>query len=215
MRVKLLAFFTLVLLNSATNAATVFLFNENFARFGAVSSTGSVLHYNNSSSNGGFSDWTVNNVEILNRELGSLTPLNSGNGTTDYISLGLNDSPTSYISRVINTFIGSTYTVAFHAGSYVSSSPYSVSFGSNSYLLASSSNYGTNGFIPLKKLDFVATELQTTLTFSGASSFGGVVIDNIGVFTNNAPDPVKNSVPLPSSFMLMLAGLGIFKSTRK
>jgi hypothetical protein len=201
----------MLLINSTASAATIFAFIENFGRFDAVSGAGSKLHYNNSSSNGEFSDWTVNNVEILNGDFGALTPLNSRNGTTDSVSLGLNASSTSFISRTINTFVGSTYTVVFHVGSYSSSSPFSISFGNNSSLLASYAGYGTNGAIPQKRLDFLATSALTTLTFSGAPGFDGVVLDNIGVFTNNAPDPVNNGVPLPGTFGLLLAGLAICK----
>jgi hypothetical protein len=214
MRAIRLTFMALLLYNSTAFAATIFVFSENFARFDAVSGSGSVLHYNNSSSNGGFSDWIVNDVEILNRELGSLTPLNSNNGTTDYVSLGLNASASSSISRSINTFVGSTYTVVFHAGSYAAQSPFTVRFGSNSSTLASNSNYGTNSFIPQKRLEFLATSALTTVSFSGAPGFGGVVLDNISVFTNNAPDPINNGVPLPSALLLLATGLAIFKVTR-
>jgi hypothetical protein len=211
MKQKLLVLLASLIVSSGASAAYLSLLSgENFARFDGVSSPGTILHYDNSSSNGGFSGWTVANIDILNNEAGALTPTNSNNGSTDFVSLRLNDTSNmpSFISRTFNTFIGSTYTVAFNAGSDAQILGFGLSFGGQSLSLASNSNYGTTGVIPLRRYEFFSSASTATLTFSGGS--GGVVLDNISVFTLNAPDPViNNPVPLPGVLGLLALGLGL------
>jgi hypothetical protein len=99
-----------VFFNSVSSAALFTVFYEDFARFDAVSGAGSYLHYPNSSANGGFSGWIVNDIDIVNDDFGAITPASSNIfGVTDSVSLDLNGNSGGSLSRTFNTFVGSTY----------------------------------------------------------------------------------------------------------
>lgn len=169
---------------SASAAASVVVYSENFESYSVPTGSGEVF----TRYAGTLGTWTVlgNSVDVIK----------GGYGAINNQSLDLDGTPgPGGITRDITTVIGNVYQLNFNYSGNGGARPFNVAFGDLNNTFSGTNLVGafSSGF-------FTATSTSTTLSFQGTSGTNsGATIDDITV----------TNVPEPGVLGLLIGGLAV------